>query len=96
MCIHDPKALENARYDLKHLDGDLAFCDDAYEATDGAHAIALVTQWQEYCELDFPRILQNMQRPAFLFDGRNHLDHQWLFELGFNVFPIGKSPLEHH
>lgn len=94
--IHDPKALENARTDLKHLDGDITFCDDAYEATDGAHAIALVTQWQEYRNLEFSRILERMERPAFLFDGRNHLDHQRLFELGFNVFPIGKSPLEHH
>ena len=94
--IHDPQALENARDDLKHLDGDVVFCDDAYEAVDGAHAIALVTQWQEYRELEFSRILNSMQRPAFLFDGRNHLDHQRLYELGFNVFPIGKPALEHH
>jgi len=94
--IHDPQALENARDDLKHLDGDVVFCDDAYEAADGAHAIALVTQWQEYHELEFSRILNSMQRPAFLFDGRNHLDHQRLYELGFNVFPIGKPALEHH
>ena len=94
--LHDPQALENAREDLKHLDGDIAFCNDPYEATDGAHALALVTQWQEYRDLDFSRILDRMERPAFLFDGRNHLDHQQLFELGFNVFPLGKPSLEHH
>lgn len=34
-------------------------------------------------------------RPAFLFDGRNILDHRRLFKLGFNVFAIGKAPLKH-
>jgi UDPglucose 6-dehydrogenase len=36
-----------------------------------------------------------MERPAFLFDGRNLLDHKKLFEMGFNVFAIGKPPLKH-
>jgi UDPglucose 6-dehydrogenase len=36
-----------------------------------------------------------MVKPAFIFDGRNHLEHEKLFEIGFNVFPLGKSPLKH-
>jgi len=48
-----------------------------------------------YRQLDYARILASMEQPAFLFDGRNILDHQRLFELGFNVFPIGKSALKH-
>jgi UDPglucose 6-dehydrogenase len=36
-----------------------------------------------------------MEKPAFIFDGRNILDHRRLFEMGFNVFPIGKRPLKH-
>jgi len=36
-----------------------------------------------------------MIKPAFFFDGRNIVDHQRLFEIGFNVFPIGKSALTH-
>ncbi len=36
-----------------------------------------------------------MERPAFIFDGRNILDHRRLFDLGFNVFAIGKRPLQH-
>jgi len=36
-----------------------------------------------------------MAEPAFIFDGRNHLDHDKLYKIGFNVFPLGKSPLKH-
>ncbi len=93
--IHDPKALENARIELKNLKGDVSFVEDVYEAADGAHALALVTQWDEYRELDYEKIHQAMAEPAFIFDGRNHLDHQELYGIGFNVFPLGKSPLKH-
>jgi len=93
--IHDPKALENARIELKNLKGDISFVEDVYEAADGAHALALVTQWDEYRELDYKKIHQAMAEPAFIFDGRNHLDHEKLFEIGFNVCPLGKSPLKY-
>ena len=93
--IHDPKALENARIELKNLKGDVSFVEDVYEAADGAHALALVTQWDEYRELDYEKIHQTMAEPAFIFDGRNHLDHEKLYKIGFNVFPLGKSPLKH-
>ncbi len=93
--IHDPKAAEHAQEDLATMEGDIAFCEDVYDACEGAAAIALVTQWREYRDLDFARILDSMTQPAFLFDGRNHLDHQTLFEMGFNVFPLGKAPLKH-
>ena len=93
--IHDPKALENARIELKNLKGDVSFVEDVYEAADGAHALALVTQWDEYRELDYEKIHQTMAEPAFIFDGRNHLDHDKLYKIGFNVFPLGKSPLRH-
>ncbi|MDP6432460.1 MAG: nucleotide sugar dehydrogenase [SAR324 cluster bacterium] len=93
--IHDPKALENARIELKNLKGDVSFVEDVYEAADGAHALALVTQWDEYRKLDYEKIHQTMAEPAFIFDGRNHLDHDKLYEIGFNVFPLGKSPLKH-
>ena len=93
--IHDPKALENARIELKNLKGDISFVEDVYEAADGAHALALVTQWDEYRELDYKKIHQAMAEPAFIFDGRNYLDHDKLYGIGFNVFPLGKSPLKH-
>ena len=49
-----------------------------------------MTEWNEFKELDYQRIFDNMEKPAFIFDGRNIVDHQYLYELGFNVYPIGK------
>ena len=94
VIITDPKAIPNARVDLAGLQGNIEYTEDAYEAAAGAHAIAVLTEWDEYRQLDYKRIYAAMTKPAFLFDGRNILDHQRLFELGFNVFPIGKKALK--
>jgi UDPglucose 6-dehydrogenase len=45
--------------------------------------------------LDYEKIFQDMVKPAFIFDGRNILDHQALYDIGFNVYPIGKTPITH-
>jgi UDPglucose 6-dehydrogenase len=62
----------------------------APEACDGAHAVAVLTEWDEFKELDFQKIHDGMLKPAFLFDGRNILPHAKLKEIGFRVFAIGK------
>jgi UDPglucose 6-dehydrogenase len=95
VVITDPKALENAKIDLKGLNGKLSFIEDPYIAASGCDAIAVVTEWNMYKELDYNRIFASMRKPAFIFDGRNILDHQHLFKIGFNVYPIGKSKLTH-
>ena len=92
LAIHDPKALKQASLDLAEFGGDVEFCEDPYSAARGAHAVALLTDWQDYRDLDFPAIYGSMERPAFIFDGRNCLDHESLYEIGFNVFPVGKTP----
>jgi UDPglucose 6-dehydrogenase len=95
VIITDPKALPHAKDDLKDVKTGLTFEEDPYVAAKGAHAIAVMTEWKQYKDLDYERILASMSQPAFLFDGRNILDHRKLFKLGFNVFAIGKSPLKH-
>jgi len=57
--------------------------------------LAVMTEWKEYKDLDFEKIFAAMEKPAFVFDGRNILDHRRLFEIGFNVYPIGKPPMSH-
>lgn len=91
--ITDPYALENARKDLP--DTDAEFVEDPYQAAEGAHAIALITEWSVYKDLDYQKIFDKMEKPAFIFDGRNHLDHKALYEIGFNVYPMGKPELTH-
>jgi UDPglucose 6-dehydrogenase len=95
VVVTDPKALENARIDCAGFEGDLSFEADPYAAATGAHALAILTEWRHYGELDFARILASMAQPAFIFDGRNILDHRRLFDLGFNVFAIGKKAMKH-
>lgn len=95
VIVSDPKALGNAKTDLRDLTDRVTFELDPYKAAEGAHAVAILTEWEEYKNLDYSRILKSMSHPAFLFDGRNLLDHDALFKLGFNVFAIGKAPLKH-
>ncbi|MCH8075054.1 MAG: nucleotide sugar dehydrogenase [SAR324 cluster bacterium] len=95
LAIHDPQALDNARHDLRGLEGNIAFEHDPYRAAQGAHAVVLITHWEEYRKLDYRRIHQSMEKPASVFDGRNWLDSAELHRIGFNVYPIGKTPLIH-
>jgi UDPglucose 6-dehydrogenase len=95
LVITDPKAMENARHDLGDLAKCVTFESDPYEAAKGAHAIAVLTEWKQFARLDYGRIFESMTKPAFIFDGRNLLEHKKLYELGFNVYPLGKSPLTH-
>jgi len=95
LVITDPRALNNARIDLNDIDGKISYIEDPYNASDGCDAIAVVTEWEIYKSLDFEKIYQSMVKPAFIFDGRNILNHKKLFDIGFNVFPIGKPPLTH-
>lgn len=95
VVVSDPKALENARLDLADVADRVAFEPDPYEAAKGAHALALLTEWDAFEQLDYQQIFDGMAKPAFVFDGRNRLDHQRLFDIGFNVHAIGRPPLSH-
>jgi UDPglucose 6-dehydrogenase len=89
VCITDPQALEGARQVLGSAER-VTFEPDPYRAAEGAHAIALLTDWADYRGLDYRRIYAGMERPAFFFDGRNLLDPEALHGIGFNVYPIGR------
>ena len=89
LTVSDPKALANARRDLKDLDG-IVYEEDEYKATEGADAIVLMTDWRQYPALDWRRIYDQMRKPALVFDTRNCLDAAALREIGFRVLNIGK------
>jgi UDPglucose 6-dehydrogenase len=93
VVVSDPQALTYAKKDLEDVKEQVRFIKDPYDASKGAHAIAVVTEWKEYIDLDWKRIFDGMEKPAFIFDGRNILDHAKLAEIGFNVYPIGKPPI---
>jgi UDPglucose 6-dehydrogenase len=95
VIISDPKALKNAALDLANEEGSIAYIEDPYRAASGCHALAILTDWNLYKKLDYKKIYKSMVKPAFIFDGRNILDHKKCFEIGFNVYPIGKPALSH-
>lgn len=67
----------------------LSASDSAYETCKDVHAIAILTEWDEFKDYDWQRIYENMQKPAFIFDGRNLLDRKKLTEIGFIYHGIG-------
>ncbi len=95
VVVSDPKALDNAQCDLADVAERVVFEPDPYAASQGAHALAVLTEWDTFEQLDYRRVFDGMEKPAFIFDGRNRLDHALLFEIGFNVHAIGKPPLSH-
>ena len=64
--------------------------EDPYEACKDSHAIAVITEWDEFKSYDWQSIFKSVVKPAKIFDGRNILDAQSLKELGFDVYSIGK------
>jgi UDPglucose 6-dehydrogenase len=95
LTISDPKALKNAAVDLAGIKGNIKYIYDPYQAVAGCHALLILSDWDLYKRLDFRKIYRSMVKPAFLFDGRNILDHKKCFKIGFNVYPIGKPSLNH-
>ncbi|MDM1457344.1 UDP-glucose 6-dehydrogenase [Myroides odoratimimus] len=98
--VYDPKVMEQqmlsdldylatreAELNKKHL----TVHQDPYTALEGAHGIAVLTEWDEFKTYDWQRIYDKMQKPAFIFDGRNILDRQALEDIGFEVYTIGRG-----
>ena len=95
VAICDPKALESAKIELADF-GDAVTCyNDPFEAVKDAHALLVLTPWSSFLDLDYEKIYDCMMKPAYIFDGRNILDHQKLFDIGFNVQAIGKPSKSH-
>lgn len=96
IAVFDPKVPESqVMEDLDYLNVNasgkkrVTCYADSYEACSGAHAIAVLTEWDEFKEYDWKRIYDHMQKPAFVFDGRNLLDKKKLTDIGFVYKSIG-------
>ncbi|ORX53138.1 nucleotide sugar dehydrogenase [Hesseltinella vesiculosa] len=105
VAIYDPKVEREQIYmDLaepgvvdtqKEVEKKVQICSSAYEAAEGADAVVIVTEWDEFRDdqLDYTKIYAGMNKPAFLFDGRLIVDAPKLRQLGFKVSVIGKNEL---
>merc|ERR1711990_848323 len=93
LSIHDPQVSREQIYsDLgQESMNKIEIENDPYIACAGAHAIAILTEWDVFKTLDYQRIFDSMQKPAFIFDGRNLLKHDELKAIGFHCWAVGKS-----
>jgi UDPglucose 6-dehydrogenase len=83
----DPEAMENVR---RQLGDRIVLTSNLYAALDGADALVLATEWNEFRAPDWTRVKQMMKRPA-VFDGRNLYDPKKLRAMGFQYWGIGRS-----
>jgi UDPglucose 6-dehydrogenase len=98
ITVFDPKVVAERIYaDLEYLNTRpiaenqklLKVSNNPYEACENAHAIAVLTEWDEFKTYDWNRIYDRMQKPAFIFDGRGILDKISLETIGFVYYKIG-------
>jgi UDPglucose 6-dehydrogenase len=85
----DPEGMNEAR---KLLDG-VVFCANAYEAMEGAHALVIITEWNEFRALDLGRVRGLLKTPTVV-DLRNIYKPADMAESGFYYFSIGRDPAE--
>ncbi|MBI4486898.1 MAG: UDP-glucose/GDP-mannose dehydrogenase family protein [Acidobacteria bacterium] len=83
---YDPEAGQTAR---RIFDSRVALCDRSYDALNGADALAIVTEWNEFREPDFEK-MRALMRGAVIFDGRNIYSPEQMQALGFTYFSIGR------
>ena len=99
VVIYDPRVTKQTIYrdlmevgvDLSKIESHLEIVPDPYTAVQGAHALATLTEWDEFRDLDLPKIHSLMLKPAFVFDGRAILPVAALAKHGFQAFIIGKG-----
>jgi UDPglucose 6-dehydrogenase len=86
---YDPVAMVNA---AKLLPSVVEYCTSAYEAAEGADAVVLVTEWNEFKFLNLERLRGVMRRPVVV-DGRNLWQPERMRRLGFEYYPVGRKPV---
>jgi UDPglucose 6-dehydrogenase len=86
---YDPAAMANARGLLPNT---VEYCPSSYEAAEGADAVAIVTEWNEFKLLNLERLRGVMRRPL-IFDGRNIYEPDRMRRLGFEYHSIGRKPV---
>lgn len=90
VVVYDPKVSENQiKFDLEEVNDKIKVGTNPYEVCNNAHAIAILTEWDEFKTYDWEKIYDSMSKPAFVFDGRNLLDKQKMKEIGFVYSAVG-------
>ena len=88
--VHDPQTMEATQQEVPPQAGRLEYCSSPYEAGREAHALLILTDWEEYRELDLARLHEFMEVPVIV-DGRNLLNPEAARSAGFEYVDMGRS-----
>jgi UDPglucose 6-dehydrogenase len=88
--LYDPQAMPNTQEVFPASTKGLTYCSNAYEAAQGAQALLLLTEWEEFRQLDLSRVREVMEVPV-LVDGRNLFDPEAVRKAGFEYISIGRD-----
>jgi len=92
MVVYDPKVTENQiKNDLGEFSNCITVLQNPYQACENAHAIAILTEWDEFKDFNWKKIYDSMLKPAFVFDGRNLLEKKKMEEIGFVYSAVGSA-----
>ena len=94
LTFFDPKVNENqilSEFEEFLCEGNVLVSNTAFDAAQGADAIIVLTDWEEFIDLDWRNILKVMRKPAWVFDARICLDQNFLKNIGFKVWTLGTT-----
>ncbi|PYL85821.1 MAG: UDP-glucose 6-dehydrogenase, partial [Verrucomicrobia bacterium] len=90
VSVYDPKGMERAR-EISEIKS-ARFCENALDAVDGAEALVIATEWEEFANVDLAVVKEKMTTPI-VFDGRNLFDPSTMAKVGFRYHSIGRTPV---
>ena len=93
--VYDPEAMPNAQRILPEQPGRVTYCRSGYEAAAGAHALVVLTEWNDFKELDLHQLRELMEVPVIV-DGRNIYDSNQARKAGFEYHSMGRESVVHH
>ena len=85
---YDPVSIKNSK---KILPDSVNFFDDPYDAINGVQATIIMTEWNEFQDLDWKKVYKSMENPKIIFDGKNFLNQKLIQDLGFEYFAVGRK-----
>jgi UDPglucose 6-dehydrogenase len=87
--IYDPQGMKEAKWRLKHIEEKCIYCIDEYEAVSGSDALLIITEWNQFRNLDIERLSRAM-KDKYFFDLRNIYDRKYIENKGFKYFSVGR------
>jgi UDPglucose 6-dehydrogenase len=90
LYLYDPKAMDNMKEHFPEDQSGIFYMNSPYQAVEGANAVLLVTEWDEFENLDLSKVKEGMANPI-LVDGRNFFDPQKVRDLGFEYYSVGRK-----